>query len=229
MKTTEILLMLLFWPLASVTQGAEPGQMHVALARNGTNFTYTLFNDELPGSSLFLSSFYLQVNAPFLVTSSPAGWKVETDSLTYVNWYCADPGLPYQHQIAPGASLTGFALLSQVDSSKSLNCVITSWDQVLASPGAGHSDFVESPCISDFAPRLTNLLYLGSGAIKVTVYGVPAFNYAVGYSSDLISWTLVSTNAAPFDFIDSHLSTKANAFYRSNLIPDGVSSPLLGD
>ena len=106
----------LFWFLYLLLAGtvtAAPLQFSVTtdVSQPGTWF-YTAFNDEPPGSPLFISSFAVVLNGPILVFGAPDGWTTETDYISHVLWFNLDTALPYPHDIAPGESLGGFFIES---------------------------------------------------------------------------------------------------------------------
>src|SRR4051794_36828252 len=102
----------LLWFLFVLLTGsvaAAPLQFSITtdVSQPGTWF-YTAFNDEPPGSPLFISSFAVVLNGPILVFGAPVGWTTETDYISHVLWFNLDIALPYPHDIAPGESLGGF-------------------------------------------------------------------------------------------------------------------------
>ncbi|HYV27658.1 MAG TPA: hypothetical protein VFA77_09010, partial [Candidatus Eisenbacteria bacterium] len=104
MKATATFLKLSMTICLLAGQNTNAIEAHVAVAQNGTNFNYTLFNDDPTGSQFFLSNFHLEVNAPFAVSSTPSGWDFVTDQFSYVDWYCTNSVSPYLNDVAPGAS-----------------------------------------------------------------------------------------------------------------------------
>lgn len=95
-------------------------------------WSYSLHNDEAAGSPRFINAISLDMASSFAVSGTPPGWAVETDNFSYVLWYAADEQLPYPHQIAPGASLGGFQILTQnaQRTSESKAFSITSWNHL---------------------------------------------------------------------------------------------------
>jgi hypothetical protein len=108
-------------------------------------WSYTLFNDEIQGSTNYLSTFTLTINAPVTITGSPDGWNFTTDNMTYVYWFNQDATLPYPHDIAPGASLGGFTLSSILGVSQAASATITAWDHLADAPGPSVSKSTLSP------------------------------------------------------------------------------------
>jgi Fibronectin type III domain len=53
------------------------------------------------------------------------------------------------------------------------------------------------------------------GQFAVNVIGVTGYNYVVQVSSDLVHWTSVTTNTAPFTFVDTNAGQFPRRFYRS--------------
>jgi hypothetical protein len=54
-----------------------------------------------------------------------------------------------------------------------------------------------------------------NGQFSLTVNGVPGYQYTVEASLDLIHWTPVYTNAAPFTFEDDQTGEYSGQFYRA--------------
>ena len=51
----------------------------------------------------------------------------------------------------------------------------------------------------------------------LSLAGVPTFNYSVQASSNLVNWTTLTTNASPFNFMDTNWSSQK--FYRGQYLP----------
>ena len=108
-------------------------------------WSYTLFNDEAPGSQQFINAFSLDIVAPVNVTGTPTGWQMVTDNASFVLWFAADQQPPYPHHIVPGASLGGFAIQSSRSSSEATGFSITAWDHQNDEAGLVSLDAVLSP------------------------------------------------------------------------------------
>ena len=233
MKATANLLGLLTLAVPLVASNSQAFQGHVVLVQSGTNYTYTVFNDEAAGSPSYLNTFYLPVNAPISVVSSPPGWSFTTDHFTYVNWFSTDGAMPYPNDIAPGASASGFAIQSPIQSSEPFDCLISSWDHSLTNSGPANTNTVSAPSVfgdsSEVPPMLTNLNYSATRTVQLTLLGIPSFNYTIQSSTNLMDWTSLVTNSAPFDFADTNAFIPSMRFYRSLLIPSPDSAPLLAD
>jgi hypothetical protein len=59
----------------------------------------------------------------------------------------------------------------------------------------------------------------GGTQVQFSVAGVPGYKYAVEGSTDLISWSAISTNTSPFFFSDVISSAGVQRFYRSAYRP----------
>ena len=57
------------------------------------------------------------------------------------------------------------------------------------------------------------------GQFAMTINGVTGYKYGVQVSTDLINWTSVQTNTAPFTFVDTNASHFSRRFYRSVYLP----------
>lgn len=111
-----------------------------------TNYwNYRLVNTEAAGSPQYITSLALSVFAPVTVTGTPEGWEVETDNNSYVLWSAADYAPPYPHQIAPGASLSGFQLMCPRLTSEATGSSLGGWNQALDDSGLVISDYTLTP------------------------------------------------------------------------------------
>lgn len=115
---------------------------HVGVALGTATWAYIVFNDEPGGSALDIVAFHLDVVAPVGLITSPPGWNVETDNLTYVGWITADDSVP---RIKPGASLSGFAIQSATARSESTPLSLISWNRQTNMAGPVGLDTVLSP------------------------------------------------------------------------------------
>jgi hypothetical protein len=53
------------------------------------------------------------------------------------------------------------------------------------------------------------------GQFAMNINGVPGYKYVVQVSTNMVNWTSVQTNTAPFTFVDSNASHFRQRFYRS--------------
>src|SRR5438552_17750927 len=125
-------------------------EAHATVAHTGTNFAYTVFNDEPTSSPTYLVGFYLLANAPIDAVSSPAGCDLSTDNFSYVAWFCTNATVPCPNEIPPGSALDGFSIQSRTATSKPLGCAFTTWDHALTNAGPGYLGSTESPSITSF-------------------------------------------------------------------------------
>jgi hypothetical protein len=91
-------------------------------------WSYTLYNDEPSGSPRFIAAVSFDMDAPFTVTGTPAGWIVQTNNSSYVLWHAGDQQQPYPHHIPPGSSLGGFQIQSARSSSEAKPFSVVSWN-----------------------------------------------------------------------------------------------------
>jgi hypothetical protein len=128
---------------------------HVELTSGTGQWSYTLFNDEPSGSSNYISSFTLDVNAPISSIQAPVGWTYSTDMATFIFWSNADLALPYPHDIAPGGFLGDFVLQSSAPLSLPSDFTLLAWDHNQDAPGNSLSDSVLAPSIVLATPEPT--------------------------------------------------------------------------
>ena len=58
-----------------------------------------------------------------------------------------------------------------------------------------------------------------SGKFALNVNGVAGYNYVVQASSNLLDWTAIETNTAPFTFVDVNAGQFSQRFYRTLYLP----------
>jgi hypothetical protein len=233
MKKTTALVGILALAVLLIANNSEAVQAHVVLTQSGTNYAYTLFNDEATGSQSCLNTLYLSVNAPISVVSSPPGWSFTTDNSTYVSWFSTDGAMPYPNDIVPGASASGFVIQTSILGSESFDCVMGCWDHSLTNSGPANINSVSAPSVFGdslgVAPTITNVNYSTVNSFYFTLIGIPSFDYTIQSSTNLTDWTSQITNSAPFDFADTNAINSSERFYRSMLFPDDLSFAFLGD
>lgn len=190
-------------------------QAHVTLTQNGTNFLYTLFNDEPVSSQEYLNVLHLSPNGPFEVGSTPSGWVFVTDNLSYIDWYCINPLVVNPNDVAPGSSLGGFSLRSSLDTTEASTYALTSWYRGLTNNGSLAEAAIQVPSVLSLACTITNVLHSSTNTFQFTVLGIPSFSYTVESSSNLVDWTILETNAAPLIFVETNASLFTRRFYRA--------------
>ncbi|MCB1126475.1 MAG: hypothetical protein KDM81_08275 [Verrucomicrobiae bacterium] len=205
--------MLTLTRLATTHSDAPDLAARVELDQSGTNFVYTLFNEEPVASSWHVSNWHLEVGAPFQVLATPPGWSFATDYATYVDWFSTDTEEPYPHDVAPGDSLAGFALGAVVDTPEPLSYVALSWEHGSTAPGPSVMASVNSPSVISFAAIILNVL-ASADRFEFSVQGIPSLQYAVEVSTDLTQWAQVMTGTSPFTFQESPLVSPGARFFR---------------
>lgn len=118
---------------------------HLSVALNNATWTYTIFNDEPLGSSLYIAAFHLDVAAPVSVTRSPPGWQAESDAISYAGWISTDDSPPFPTHLPPQQSLGGFEIQSPTARSESTSYSLVSWDHARNDAGPVGLDTVLSP------------------------------------------------------------------------------------
>lgn len=108
-------------------------------------WNYRLVNEEASASGQHVASFSLAIAAPVDITGSPPGWAADTDNFSYVLWYATDLSLPYPSQVAPGASLDGFQLMSARTRSEASPYSLVGWDHGIDDAGLVVADYALVP------------------------------------------------------------------------------------
>ena len=77
-----------------------------------------------------------------------------------------------------------------------------------------------------FAPMLTSVpqpalsaIALSGSQFSFTVAGVPGYSYAIEVSPDLVNWTAVQTNTAPFTFTLTNALGDSQQYFRAVFSP----------
>ena len=132
--------------LPAVTVPAEATlSARVDVSTSANYWNYKLVNTEASGSNQFIASLALTVFAPVTVTGIPPGWQVDTDNASYVLWTAADYVLPYPNQVAPGAALAGFQLMSPRLGSEATASSIGGWNHSTDDAGLNAGDYTLTP------------------------------------------------------------------------------------
>jgi hypothetical protein len=134
---------------------------------DASTWAYSVLNDENASSPNFVTSFALTVDAPFAVVGTPDGWAFQTDNSTFVYWFNTDPALPYPHDIAPGASLSGFILSAPGAVSASEAFSLAAWNHTLDQPGPTVDGMVLAPSALPIqsSPEPATVVTLGFSAL----------------------------------------------------------------
>lgn len=91
---------------------------------------------------------------------------------------------------------------------------------VTVSNSAGNTNSSVAALVVVSTPAATLSATAGAtGGFSFAVNGVSGYQYAVQTSSDLVHWTSVQTNAAPFSFVDSTTNQFSQHFYRTVSLP----------
>jgi hypothetical protein len=228
MKPVFKFLIFTLFLIGLISHSAEAVQARVTLTQTGTNFAYTVFNDEPAQSALLLSAFHVTANAPFNVVASPPGWTFRTDNFTYVDWLAMDSPPPFTNNIPPGSSLAGFVLQSQSPVSEPLSYSLVSWDTSTNLGGPSIQGSIAAPSVTNLAPTMILVADSSNPGINFNLQEFPTFSYVVESSTNLTDWFPVTTNAAPFNFLDAN-AQDPQRFYRCFFLPDPASWDALGD
>jgi hypothetical protein len=120
-------------------------QAHIDVTIDSGQWSYTVVNEELHGSSQFINAVSLDIVAAATVTGTPPGWQAVSDSMSYVLWYAVDERAPYPTHIAPGSSRAGFAIRSVRRGSESTGFALTAWNHQTDAAGIVTFGAVSSP------------------------------------------------------------------------------------
>lgn len=124
---------------------ADELRASLAVTTTPNYWSYTLTNNESAGSPQRIATLSLTVNAPVTVTGTPAGWEADADGMTYVTWVASDLLPPYPNHVAPGASLSGFQLMSPRTSSESTGASLVAWNHAADDAGKVAADYTLTP------------------------------------------------------------------------------------
>ena len=72
---------------------------------------------------------------------------------------------------------------------------------------------------STAAPTLCGAGCLSNGQFQLSVTAVPGYKYAIWASSNLIDWSVLETNNAPFTLTDTNAPGCPCRFYRAQYLP----------
>lgn len=180
MLTRTTFRFVLLFLLAAV---ASNGQLavHVDVNQVGDSWTYTLTDDEPLGSPNYLTSFGLEVSAPVTVIGVPSGWDFITDNASYVYWFDTDASVPYPDDVAPGDTLSGFALQSTGATSSLFSDNIAAWDHSADAPGPSYLGETFAPTIAAVAtavPEPNVWIISIVGIVTAILYFVRQFGIA---------------------------------------------------
>lgn len=91
---------------------------------------------------------------------------------------------------------------------------------VMASNSVGTATSTASlTVVSTTAGNLSQAAQPAAGQFKFTVTGVTGYKYAVQATTDMVNWTSLQTNTAPFVFTDTSSGQFGKRFYRSVYVP----------
>lgn len=110
-----------------------------------TAWTYTLVNKEGASSTMYISSFALDLVSPITSASAPAGWTIDTDKSSYILWYQPKTPASKTDLIAPGKSLSGFKIVGRTSLSEGTAYTIGSINIKSGKPGLKKFATVSSP------------------------------------------------------------------------------------
>src|SRR5512138_3892751 len=128
------ILLAVFGAMAVTADGQEL-LARVELRQSGTNFYYTVYNDEAATSGRYVPDWHLTLRSPVQAVFTPPGWDYMTDNSTYVSFFSKDSEEPFSNDIAPGASLSGFGVAAITSASESLAFSVGTWQHGTTNSG----------------------------------------------------------------------------------------------
>jgi len=99
------------------------------------------------------------------------------------------------------------------DGGTSNNVVSKSFTVTVLAPG----QVATAATISPGSPATLTAQPIANGQFTFTVDGTAGSQYVVEASSDLVNWTPIQTNAAPFTVVDPNAATNPQQYYRAYL------------
>lgn len=146
---------------------------HVDVTQSPSTWTYTLINEEAINSPDFIGGFTLSVDAPITLIGAPDGWSYQSDNLSYVYWFNTDTALPYPHDVAPGSSLGGFTIQSDISTSYSLSETLDAWDHTQDASGPSVAGNVLAPSSRPSpVPEASTAISVGVGVLLMFLIAV---------------------------------------------------------
>ena len=129
----------------------------------------------------------------------------------------------------PAANATGVATITVTvnDGGKNNNLVHQSFTvsvaaagntKPIAASGSTSNALAQVGAAVNTAATLTAVAH-ANGQFSFQVTGVAGSNYVVQATSDLVNWTSVQTNTAPFTFQDNTVAGSSQRFYRAYCLP----------
>ena len=85
--------------------------------------------------------------------------------------------------------------------------------------GATNSSSARLSVYASAAPTLCGAGCSSNGQFQLNVSGVPGYSYAILASSNLLDWSVLQTNHAPFTFTDTAAPACPLRFYRAQYLP----------
>ncbi len=163
-----------------------------------TNGTVTVIGKA--GDNVAVGAVYYALNG--------LGWTTATTGNGWTNW-TASLTLP------PGTNtLQAYAVDTSGNASPVSSCKVIFLTTLTGSVSLNTTN---SPPPS--VPSILNSVAYANHSYSFTVSGATGYKYAVEVSTDLVNWTPVETNTAPFTFVDNNAGQYSQRFYRSVYAP----------
>lgn len=157
----------------SIQPASAQFNARVDVTQSPSTWTYTLINNEAANSPNFIGGFTLSVDAPITSIGAPDGWNYQSDNLSYVYWFNTDTALPYLHDVAPGSSLGGFTIQSEINTSYSLSETLDAWDHTQDALGPSVAGNVIAPSSQPSpVPEVSTAVPFGMGVLLILLIGV---------------------------------------------------------
>jgi sugar lactone lactonase YvrE len=160
-------------------------------------------------------------NAMLIVVASPMGHtNLIGDSVSFsaptfgpgsVSWQWQKDGT----NLTDGGNISGSATAQLTLTSVSVTDVGSYRAIVSSSAGTVVTDAAMLVVYPTFAASLGGTVRSSTNAFQFQLTGVPGFSYVVQSSTNLIDWTSLLTNTAPFTFTDAPVNPFPQLFYRA--------------
>jgi Fibronectin type III domain len=185
-------------------------------------------------ASQFSRRFYRMAYAPDIIGAStsltPLAGLITSNYMNASGQFCftVSGTVNYPYAIEASTDLVNWIILTTNDAP--FNFVDTQAGQfshrsyrAVPAPDAAATSTTATPpatVTQSPTPAVTSSSVNAAGQLGFTVTGIPGYPYVVEASTDLVNWTVLETNAAPFNFVDTNAANFSRRFYRAVYFPN---------